>query len=226
MYKYLLFDLDDTILDFKTNELVSLRKLFKNHKIDNINEVIKYYLEVNHDLWNQYELGQLKIEEVVSKRFEIVLRKFDYAVDGYVFDQEYRQYLSQGGQLMDHAFEVIETLSKHYDLYVVTNGVSETQRNRLNLCKLTPYFKAIFTSKDIGYPKPHKEFFDYVSQNIDGFNPKEALVIGDSLNNDIKGANDYGIDSCWMANNRINDSAIKSTYTINGLVELLDLLAH
>jgi 2-haloacid dehalogenase len=60
--------------------------------------------------------------------------------------------------------------------------------------------------------------------HIKDFNIKEALIIGDSLNTDIKGGLLSGIDTCWV--NRKSQKCSeenKSTYTVESLVELYDI---
>ena len=81
------------------------------------------------------------------------------------------------------------------------------------------FFDAIFISEEIGYQKPKKEFFDYIEESIDGFSKDKAIVIGDSLSSDIKGAIEAGIDSCWF-NPKGNSSELNITYIINRIDEL------
>ena len=77
----------------------------------------------------------------------------------------------------------------------------------------------IFVSEEIGFSKPNKEFFEYIEEHIEGFNKKEAIVIGDSLTSDIKGAINYGIDTCWFNPNG-KTSDLKITFTIKSIDEV------
>nr|WP_247897509.1 HAD hydrolase-like protein [Paenibacillus pabuli] len=82
----------------------------------------------------------------------------------------------------------------------------------------------IFDSQSIGYQKPKEEFFNYVISHISEFNRKDALVIGDSLNTDIKGGCQSGMDTCWVNRiGQISPAEIKSTYTISNLIELTSI---
>lgn len=117
-----------------------------------------------------------------------------------------------------------QDLSKSHSLYVVTNGVAKTQLKRIKQSGLYEYFEAIYDSQSIGFQKPAKGFFDYVMSHIKDFNKKEALIIGDSLNTDIRGGILSGIDTCWMNRKLQKSSAeIQSTYTIARLDELYDI---
>ena len=66
-------------------------------------------------------------------------------------------------EIVGGAFELIQTLAPHYDLYITSNGISDTQNKRLEVTGLAPYFKQVFVSENTGYQKPMKPFFDYCS---------------------------------------------------------------
>lgn len=50
-YKILLFDLDDTLLDFGANEIDSLSKLFRQHGYTFSDELLEVYHSVDKQLW-------------------------------------------------------------------------------------------------------------------------------------------------------------------------------
>ncbi len=54
-YKYIFFDLDNTLLDFDEAENNALNELFLNHKVENISEYMKVYKEINKQLWEKLE---------------------------------------------------------------------------------------------------------------------------------------------------------------------------
>ncbi|WMJ88648.1 YjjG family noncanonical pyrimidine nucleotidase [Anaerocolumna sp. MB42-C2] len=220
-YKNLLFDLDDTLLDFAANEADSLNKLFSFNDIIFTDEIFKLYHSVNRQLWTAYENGIIALDEVLNTRFSITLDKLSKTVDGKVWEKQYRELLGNGHQLIDGALEVCQTLSKNHRLFVVTNGVTVTQIKRLQHAGLYNLFENIFTSETIGYQKPQKEFFDYVTIHIADFCRKDSLIIGDSLSTDIKGGNLSGIDTCWFNKKTLAKSeTVKSTFTISDLHEL------
>ena len=90
-------------------------------------------------------------------------------------------------------YQVLAELKKDYKLYVITNGIGETQNFRMKGSGLDRYFEKCFISEIVGANKPSSLFFDHVKENIDGFDHSKALVIGDSLTSDIKGGNLAGI---------------------------------
>ncbi|BCJ99539.1 YjjG family noncanonical pyrimidine nucleotidase [Anaerocolumna chitinilytica] len=224
-YEMLLFDLDDTLLDFEANERESLEKLFTDNGFAFNKEIFDTYHRINKELWNGYEKGTLDLNEVLNTRFSKTLHQLGQTVDGVLWEMQYRTLLGQGYQLMEGAYDLCQQLSKSHRLFIITNGVTETQLNRLRLSKLYPFFENIFTSQELGYQKPAKEFFDYVKKHIKEFKADKALVIGDSLSSDIKGGYLAGIDTCWInRKNTENTSGIPITYTITKLPELYSIL--
>lgn len=225
-YKILLFDLDDTLLDFGANETDSLNKLFQEHGYTFSDELFRVYNSVNKQLWTDYENGEIGLDVVLNSRFSETMLKLGKVVDGIRWEDRYRELLGDGYQHMEGALEVCQSLSASFRLFVITNGITQTQLKRLKQSGLYEFFENIFDSQSIGFQKPSKEFFDYVIDHIKDFKIKEALVIGDSLNTDIKGGILSGIDTCWINRNSEKPPAeIQSTYTIKSLVELYDICA-
>jgi len=90
---------------------------------------------------------------------------------------------------------------------------------------LKPYFKKILTSAEVGFRKPHPFIFELA---LDYFQirPKDAVVIGDSLAEDILGANNTGIASIWVTRradtpeNRANSLRIIPDHSVKNLSDL------
>ncbi|MDK8179953.1 YjjG family noncanonical pyrimidine nucleotidase [Paenibacillus sp. UMB4589-SE434] len=226
-YKTLLFDVDDTLLDFGAAEKLALEMLFKGEQALLTPEIEANYKKINHALWKSFEEGKLDRDEVVNTRFSILFKQYGKDVDGTVLENNYRTYLEQGHQLVNGAFDLIMDLHQKYDLYIVSNGVSKTQYKRLRDSGLYPMFKDIFVSEDTGFQKPMKEYFDYVFARIPNFAAEQTLIVGDSLSADIKGGHLAGIDTCWFNPEMIpNHSDIIATYQIQKLVELYPILTE
>jgi len=223
-YKTLLFDLDDTLLDFAANEVDSLNKLFQRHGYTFTNERYQAYNSVNKQLWSDYEDGNITLNDVLSQRFSKTMLTFGKLIDGSEWENQYRELLGNGCQLMDGALELCQNLSVSHRLFVITNGVTNTQLRRLEQSGLRAFFEDVFCSQSIGFQKPTREFFDHVMLHINDFNKDEALIIGDSLNTDIKGGLLAGIDTCWINYKSATPSSeIKSTYTISTLLDLCNI---
>lgn len=223
--KFLLFDMDRTLLDFAATERAALAKTFEAYGLPFSGEVYRWHLVHNARLWEDYEKGLIDRETVLYTRFANLFRHFGFAGDGVAFEDSYRENLSLGHDLTEGAFSTIQALSKTHALYIVTNGVAETQRRRLHDCGLEGYFLGLFISEEIGAQKPQKAFFDACFARIPGFDPALALIIGDSLTSDILGGNNAGIDACWFNPAGLeNHTAAKAAAEIRSLPELLPLL--
>jgi 2-haloacid dehalogenase len=223
-YSILLFDLDDTLLDFQANEADALNKVFQLNGYTFSEEMFQAYNTVNKGLWREYESGVIALERVLNTRFSETMSKLGITVDGEAWEDQYRELLGEGHQLIRGAIETCQRLSGAHRLFIVTNGIRKTQIKRLKMSGLYELFEEIFDSQSIGFQKPSKEFFNYVSHSIDHFDAEKALIIGDSLNTDIKGGADYGIDTCWFNRySQENVTKIQGTFTILKLSELIDI---
>ena len=224
-YQTLLFDVDDTLLDFSAAEALALNLLFESQNISPTKEMEESYKKINQRLWSLFEEGKISRDEVINTRFSLLFKEMDQLVDGVLLEKNYRGYLEEGHQLINGAFELVSALQNHYELYIVTNGVSKTQDRRLRDSGLHPLFKEIFVSEDTGFQKPMKGFFDHVFDRIPNFSPEQALIIGDSLSSDIKGGQLAGLDTGWFnPNAKSNNTGILPTYEIQDLNELYTIL--
>ncbi|MGD2197637.1 YjjG family noncanonical pyrimidine nucleotidase [Lysinibacillus fusiformis] len=224
-YEILLFDVDDTLLDFDLAENAALDRMFKEENIVVTSEMIARYKEINESMWRAFERGEVTKNTLHNTRFSMALKEFGIEVDGTYFESLFQKYLREAHHYVDGAYEVIAQLANHYHLYVVSNGVTVTQNKRLVDANLAQYFKGIFISEQTGYQKPMPDFFDYVFERIDNFDKEKALIIGDSLTSDIKGGLQSGIDTCWFnIRNVENTSGIEPHYEIKKLQDLQDLL--
>lgn len=223
-YQFLLFDLDDTLLDFKEAEKMALPKLFNAHQLPLNPEIEDVYHEINSGLWKALEEGQITREQLMETRFGKTFEYFGRKVNGRALDAEYRSYLAESKVFVEGAFELIQTLAPHYDLYITSNGISDTQNKRLEVTGLAPYFKQVFVSENTGYQKPMKPFFDYVFECIPNFDQKKAMIIGDSYSADIIGGAGANIDTCWLNPLKIAPQIVQPTYTIEKLSQLLPIL--
>lgn len=225
MIKTVFLDLDDTILDFKMSERVALIKTLNELDIEPTEEIIKKYSQYNISQWERLELGEISREEVKVNRFRLLFD--DIAVDASpeITTAIYEEYLAHGHYFVDGAKEMLDSLYKDYDLYLVSNGAKKVQEGRMKTADINHCFKGIFVSEVVGFEKPNVEFFNKVFSQIDNFNPNEAVIIGDSLSSDIKGGKNAKIKTVWFNPNGLEFSDIVPDYQISSLDEIKPLLA-
>ena len=224
-YKYLLFDVDGTLLDFNKAEEQALINTFQKYNIVLTEQMNQRYEQINKQLWKDFENGLIDKKTIVYTRFVQLFQEFGIDEDGIAFEDDYQDALGEGYFLLPHARDILEKLYQKYPLYVVTNGVSKTQYSRLKGTRIDQYFQDIFVSEDIGYQKPTREYFDYCFKKMKNIDLDQTLIIGDSLSSDIQGGINVGIDTCWYNPHCIKEPQdMNITYIIQDLRELLDLL--
>jgi len=226
MIKTIFFDLDDTIFDFHKAEAVAVSKTLAEQGVDNSKQTVARYSEINASMWKRLEKGELSREEVLVKRFEQLFLELGVEdCDAFDTRKKYEKNLSVGHYFVDGAYELLEKLSKKYDLYLVSNGTYKVQEGRLNSSGIKKFFKGIFISEKLGFVKPQKEFFDEVFSKIQNFDKQSAIIVGDSLSSDIKGGNNAGIKTCWFNPKHLqNQTDAKVDYEIHSLTEIYKIL--
>ena len=223
-YDTLLFDLDGVILDFTKAEELSFRETFHAYGVTVTPALFAQYRELNHRRWQAYEKGLIDNEECTVGRFRELFSEMKLDADAKQFALDYQKGLGRGHFLMPHAREVLETLSPKFRLYVVTNGVSSTARDRLQGTDTEKYFRKLFISEEMGAQKPSAEYFEKVEAGIPAFQRAQTLLIGDTLSSDIRGAVNAGIDCCWVnPSHKENDTELIPTCEIDDLRSLLKL---
>ena len=221
-YTTLLFDLDDTLMDFKKAEENAIEKLLLKYSLPATEENKRLYSLTNQSKWKALERGEITRKELFATRFPDFFKALGVEADGAKANADYMHFLSQGRFVIDGAEDICRELRKSYSMYIITNGAKIVQQGRLTDLPLMQYFDGVFISEEVGFDKPKKEYFDHVFLNIPEKDKSKCLVIGDSLSSDILGAVNYGIDCCWISEK--TSSEIKPTYQISTLKELLDIL--
>ena len=175
-YRHLLFDVDDTLLDFGAARLGAHRGMCEAHGFAFDEALHARFNVINEGLWRAYEQGRLSQSEVRQSRHVTLFKEYGHDVDGALLDATYTQHLALGFHAIEGALELIAELSGRFGLYIVSNGVATIQDSRLRGSGLHPHFRGVFVSEDTGYQKPHKGFFDHVFARIPDFDAAEALI--------------------------------------------------
>ena len=225
-YKFLLFDLDHTLLDFDTAEDIALTQLLKEEGVEDIRAYKDYYVPMNKALWKDLEEKKITKQELVNTRFSKLFSHFGIEKDGVYLAERYQFYLAQQGQVFSGAMELLDSLiDRGYELYAATNGITTIQTGRLAQSGLAPYFNQVFISEQLQTQKPDALFYEKIGQQIPGFSKEKTLMIGDSLTADIQGGNNAGIDTIWYNSHHLgNKTKALPTYEVDSYQALLDCL--
>lgn len=229
MYKYLLWDVDGTVLDFLASEAYAIRFLFKKYGLGECSdEMLKLYSGINTVYWQKLERNELTKPEILVGRFreffEIIGADIRLAES---FNEDYQVTLGDHIEFVDKAEEILLSQKGKYTIAAVTNGTKVAQEKKLCLSGLDKVFDAIFISENVGYEKPSGKFFDYVFEQLGITDKKEVLIIGDSLTGDMKGGFDSGIDTCWFnPRHKPNTLDITMTYEIDDLGKIEEIVCN
>ncbi len=230
-YKHLFFDLDHTLWDFEANARATLSHLHEELQLEKrgVNDFelfYRNYIVHNDKLWERYRNGYIKQEELRIKRMWLALLDFKIADDKLAEEMNIRflDLLPTRTILFPHTKEILLYLgNKQYQLHLITNGFEKTQHSKLQYSGLTPFFKEVITSEGSNSLKPKKEIFDFAFQKT-GAKPEESIMIGDTIDVDILGAVNAGIDQVHV--NHITKEPVPvaenklPTYTVYSLKEL------
>lgn len=231
MIKYLLWDIDNTLLSFDLAERASMTKGFDKFGLDIEDEkALEVYKNINDKYWKMLEKGQMTREEILTGRFEEFFDLYDIAYDESLvndFNLFYQEELGKQVFFNDCAEEVLQKPSKDYKQYAVTNGSKIAQSGKLKNSGLDKVFDGVFISEDVGYDKPSLEYFDLVFESIGSKNKEEYILIGDSLTSDMLGSNNAGIRNIWYNPKDLDNKAnVKVDYTIKNLKEVIEILEN
>lgn len=203
-YNHIFFDLDHTIWDFDKNAEETLQELYVTYKLADLglpsaDAFIETYTRNNHQLWAQYHIGNISKAELRETRFKKTF--IDLGVEPDVmpptFEDEYVQLCPTKTNLFPHAHETLQYLQGKYTLHLITNGFKESTELKTAGTNITPYFKNIIISETIGYNKPDPAIFEHAI-TLAGCDKNGCLMIGDSIEADIRGALSYGMDAIYF----------------------------
>ncbi|WP_060203750.1 YjjG family noncanonical pyrimidine nucleotidase [Sporosarcina koreensis] len=215
-YDMFLFDLDDTLMDFGETEKHAFMNVFTTHGLPNaLADFRDTYRAVSTVLWEDLEQGRITLAELKTERFKRLFLEHGLEMDAEQFGQMYLDYLGKEVHLIDGVTSMLHSL-KGARIAVLTNGFKEVQLARIAASGLADTFEAIFTSEEIGFQKPQTEIFEHVFKQLQIKDKSRVLMVGDSLSSDIRGGNNFGIDTCWYNPKRKeNNGLVQPTFEIH-----------
>jgi 2-haloacid dehalogenase len=225
-HKLFLFDLDDTLLDFRASERRSFELTMRELGLDGaLDALFADYQAINLALWKAFETGAVAKDFLKVERFRKTFAGHGLALDPRAASSLYLESLSNTVVLVDGAVELCAALAAIGEVGIVTNGVEQIQKRRIAASGLREHISFVSTSEACGHAKPDSRFFDYATAMARHFVRHETVVVGDRLDADILGANRFGMESCWFNPGRLpNDSAALPTCEVASLHEVVPAL--
>ena len=225
-YETILFDIDDTLLDFNKDQKIAFKEAMNHIGYKCTDKMYEEYNIINLEMWEMLNNGKITLQEVFVKRFIVFFERYGIKQNAQQFNNILTYSFQKTGTLIKGTKEILEQINeKKYELVITSNGPKDQQYHRLKNAKIHKYFSKIFISEEIGYNKPDKNFFDIVFKNIENKEKSKILIVGDSISSDIKGGNRVGIDTCWYnAKEKENKTDTLPNYTIKDFKDLLKII--
>jgi 2-haloacid dehalogenase len=222
-YTWLLFDADDTLFDYPKAEAAALRNTFLQIGQLYRPEYLERYQVFNRQVWDEFERGQTSSLELRVKRFRLFFKDIPSPLSSEQFSRRYLANLALASDLLPDSLEVLQALAGSYHIALVTNGLKDVQRPRLERSAIHPCIEKIFISEEMGAAKPDPAFFTAVFRATGSLPLDQYLIIGDSLTSDMQGGLNAGIHTCWF-NPAGKHTDLPLTFIFSRLTQLLDIL--
>lgn len=227
-YGHLFFDLDHTLWDFRSNSRETLRELHSQldlarHGVEDMDELITVYEEVNRGLWRRYEAGHLNKEVLRVLRFRNTLLQFGVRNEPLAtrMGEAYLEQCPLKPNLFQGTHILLDELATRYRLHIITNGFHEVQQVKLRSSGIHHLFDVILSSEKAGAGKPDPRIFAKALA-LSGAKAEDSLMIGDDHETDMRGARNAGWDQVHFAAENAPDKA--ATYRVSHMDELRPIL--
>ena len=221
-YEWLLFDADNTLFDYDKAEAAALASTFEHFQLPFDQEAAAAYRRINGRIWIEFEQGLISQEALRAERFVRLFQFLHIDTDAEDFSAEYLHQLGLGTFLIPGADALLAALNPRCQLLLITNGIPDVQRPRLAASTIQQHFPKIVISGEVGAAKPDPKIFDAAFRLMGWPSREKVLIIGDSISSDIRGGQDYGIDTCWYnPNGRVPAGNVQPTYEIRELQQIL-----
>ena len=225
-----LFDLDDTLIDFQYSRRHGLRAV--QELLPGLASVPLEELELVHDeeLHANYLrtlVGNLSDDEARRERIRGICRRYGLepndrtvaeAAATYAYEQQSNERLVPGVPQLLHA------LRGRLKIGVITNGPSARQRDKLQRFDIDRRDLDILAiSEEVGTTKPDPAIFRFALAGLDVL-PERVTMVGDSWQNDVRPALEGGMAAVWLNRYRLTCPEPGLAVEIHGLEPVRDIL--
>lgn len=119
--------------------------------------------------------------------------------------------------------EALAQLSEQYRLGMVTNGIPDVQRTKIDATGIESVFDAITISGELAIGKPDPAIYQYTLDQL-GSTMEETIMVGDSFPRDVIGAQEFGLRAVWISMGREVPAGTEPWLVIESLAELPAIL--
>ena len=224
MKKYVFLDIDNTLLDFNKSSKISIVEGFRRYGLKYSENIFDTFVLINDELWERVEKKEISKEQLYNIRWQKIFNELQIDFNGHRFEKYFLESLHEIAEEVEGATNLLEYLSRRYDVSLTSNAPYHQQLNRLKKADMLRFVNRIYVSEKIGYPKPHKEFFDYCLKDLEITDKKEVIIIGDSYTSDIQGGINSHIDTIWFDRTNVQKQDLQYNYRVHSLNDIFAIL--
>ena len=220
------FDGDMTLWDFQKvmrhslkHTLIALQNEVSTERAQNL--TVDKMIEIRNQFAEEVKGQFWKLEELRRVAFERTLKWVDYPNKDFAahLNQVYLKHRFEDIELYEDVLPTLDILAPHFKLGFLSNGNSYPDR-----CGLEGRFDFVILSQDVQVEKPNRKIFDITAEKA-GCDLKHLLHVGDSLENDVAGAQNAGAKSVWLnRDHQKNNTCINVDFEVTSLLEIPPIL--
>ncbi len=220
-YDWILFDADETLFHF--DAFAGLERMFATKGVRFTRDDFAEYQLVNLPLWKAYQDGEINAEQLKQRRFDSWAQRL--ATSTQELNDGFLEAMADICTPLPGARELLAALQGKVKLGIITNGFTELQQVRLERTGLLNVFEHVIISEQVGIAKPDAGIFRHTWDKIGQPEKSRMLMVGDSLQSDILGGLNFGIETCWLNRHEADsEEGILPHYTVTSLCELQAIL--
>ncbi len=220
-------DADNTVFDFDRTANQAMIRTLGSYALPHTTESMKHYQSINAACWRLYDEGEIQSNQINPMRWSRWLEVIDHPdkIDAEALAVHYEESLSLQCEVETGAEELMTYLFSKYPVHVITNGLQKVQDHRWRLAGWDDQLHGITVSSVVGVKKPQPEIYQMAMKAVGVTDASRCLMIGDSLQADIEGAQAIGMKACWyQRNGAVNDTDIKPDYIAANLTDIIEHL--
>ncbi len=213
----ILFDADETLFEFDAYK--GLSTMFAQHGVTFSPEDYQRYQALNKPLWTAYQHHEIDAEQLKTQRFDPWAKVLNLPAS--TLNQQFLAAMAQICQPLPGAKALLEAISPHVRVGIITNGFTDLLHARLASTDFSGYFDVLTISEQFGLAKPAPEIFQHTLEQLEGCLPERTLMVGDTPESDILGGINAGMKTCWLDH---GDKILPATITPDWQVPTLPAL--
>lgn len=223
--RHVFFDLDHTLWDFDKNSGLTFEKIFKLNNLDiDLSTFLEVYEPINLKYWKLYREEKVTKPALRYGRLKEAFNAINIDVEDEMINHlsvAYIDYLTTFNHLFEGTLSILNYLRDKYELHIITNGFEEAQERKMQNANIRSYFKTITNSEMVGVKKPNPKIFNFALDSAKA-SPNESVMIGDSLEADIEGAHNIGMETIYFDYKKLNNSnGYKRVTTLKSIEDYL-----